>query len=220
MDFAHWIPWPEIHSVLCLAAGGGQQSALFASLGCRVTVFDFSPEQLELDRTVAEQNGFEIERVEGNMLDLGALLDRQFDLVYQPISAHYIADVRRLYQNVRSVVRPGGYYWVEHWNPFQMQLAAIDRWDGQAYRLAEPQRPGDPMPWIISHGGPRTAPNVSWQYIHSLDQLIGALCDSGFHLLRFAERQQSDANAEPGSEEHLAAYIPPFLALFGQRVPV
>jgi len=41
-------------------------------------------------------------------------------MVYQPISAHYIADVRRLYQNVRSVVRPGGYYWVEHWNPFQM----------------------------------------------------------------------------------------------------
>jgi hypothetical protein len=38
LDFKEWIPWQQIKTVLCLAAGGGQQSGLFASLGCRVTV--------------------------------------------------------------------------------------------------------------------------------------------------------------------------------------
>ncbi len=33
--------------VLCLAGGGGQQSAAFALLGANVTVFDLSDEQLE-----------------------------------------------------------------------------------------------------------------------------------------------------------------------------
>ena len=36
-------------TVLCLAGGGGQQSAAFALLGANVTVFDISNEQLERD---------------------------------------------------------------------------------------------------------------------------------------------------------------------------
>ncbi|MBV9269093.1 MAG: class I SAM-dependent methyltransferase [Acidobacteriaceae bacterium] len=217
LDFQNWIPWDEVRSVLCLAGGGGQQSALFASLGCRVTVVDLSTEQLALDRAVAEQHGFEIECREANMVDVGSLFSEAFDLVYQPISAHYTPDVRALYKSVCKTLRPGGYYWVEHWSPFQMQLAALDAWDGDAYRLAEPQMPRKPIPWIHGTAAPRTVPHVSWQYIHSLDDLIGGLCESGLKLRRFAERPQSDLGAEPGSEAHLAAYIPPFLALFAQR---
>jgi SAM-dependent methyltransferase len=218
LDFAGWIPWHEINTVLCLAAGGGQQSLLFASLGYRVTVVDLSPEQLTVDRTVAEQNGFEVECIEGDMLNIDRLLSRQFDLVYQPISAHYANDVRRLYRVVRKVVRPGGFYWVEHWSPFQMQLAAIDRWDSQAYRLVEPQRSGKPIPWIVTCELSPKAPNICWHYVHSLNELIGGMCDAGFKILRFAEREQKNLNAEPGSEAHLAAYLPPFLAIFGQRM--
>ena len=39
--------------VLCLAAGGGQQSAAFALLGAKVTVLDLSEVQLERDREAA-----------------------------------------------------------------------------------------------------------------------------------------------------------------------
>src|SRR5215203_5222740 len=49
--------------VLCLASGGGQQSAAFALLGADVTVFDISAEQLERDREAAAHYGFEIETV-------------------------------------------------------------------------------------------------------------------------------------------------------------
>jgi 2-polyprenyl-3-methyl-5-hydroxy-6-metoxy-1,4-benzoquinol methylase len=40
-------------AVLCLASGGGQQSAAFALLGATVTVVDLSDEQLQRDREVA-----------------------------------------------------------------------------------------------------------------------------------------------------------------------
>src|SRR5258705_13260763 len=43
--------------VLCLASGGGQQSAAFGLLGARVTVLDLSEAQLERDRETAAHYG-------------------------------------------------------------------------------------------------------------------------------------------------------------------
>jgi SAM-dependent methyltransferase len=57
LDPAGWFPWRRLRTVLCLAAGGGQQGPLFASLGYEVTVVDLSPEQLEQDRATARRHG-------------------------------------------------------------------------------------------------------------------------------------------------------------------
>ena len=73
LDDEGWIPWPEVRSVLCLAAGGGQQGPLFASLGLEVTVVDISPAGLETDREVAHRRGLAMETVEADMLDLSQL---------------------------------------------------------------------------------------------------------------------------------------------------
>ena len=100
-------PRPEERSVLCLAAGGGQQGPLFASLGLEVTVVDISPAQLETDREVAHRRGLAIETVEADMLDLSQLHGAGFDLVYQPVSALYVPDVPALDREVARTLRPG-----------------------------------------------------------------------------------------------------------------
>ncbi|MDP9121488.1 MAG: hypothetical protein M3O15_09000, partial [Acidobacteriota bacterium] len=43
--------------------------------------------------------------------------------------------------------------------------------------------------------------------------------DAGFEILRFAEPYRGDESAEPGSPEHLAAYLPPFFTLLARRSP-
>ncbi len=212
LDERGWLPWEEIGSVLCLAAGGGLQAPLFAALGRRVTVADLAPAQLETDRRVAAQRGLEIETVEADMLDLSALHGRDFDLVHQPISSLYVPDVRRLYREVRQVLRPGGVYHVEHWSPVQMQVGGDPPWDGEAYRLVHPQG-GGPIAWTHACA---TGPAVSWNYIHPLDALVGGLCDAGFAIVRFGERGHGHADAPPGSQEHLAAFVPSFLSLLAR----
>jgi 2-polyprenyl-3-methyl-5-hydroxy-6-metoxy-1,4-benzoquinol methylase len=57
-------------NILCLASGGGQQSAAFALLGAVVFVFDISPTQLESDKAAAEHYGVEISLFQGDMRDL------------------------------------------------------------------------------------------------------------------------------------------------------
>ena len=64
--------------VLCLAAGGGRQSALFAAAGAVVTVVDLSPEMLALDRQVAEERKLAVRTIEASMDDLGMLADSEF----------------------------------------------------------------------------------------------------------------------------------------------
>ncbi len=56
--------------VLCLAAGGGSQSAAFALLGANVTVFDLSEAQLECDRQAAKHYGVSVVTLQGDMRDL------------------------------------------------------------------------------------------------------------------------------------------------------
>jgi 2-polyprenyl-3-methyl-5-hydroxy-6-metoxy-1,4-benzoquinol methylase len=67
--------------VLCLASGGGQQSAAFGLLGARVTVLDLSETQLERDHLAAEQYGIQVRTVQGDMRYLSQFDDDAFDVV-------------------------------------------------------------------------------------------------------------------------------------------
>src|SRR5262245_43117904 len=56
--------------VLCLASGGGRQSALYAAAGASVTVVDISGEMLAIDRQVAAERGLDVRAIEASMDDL------------------------------------------------------------------------------------------------------------------------------------------------------
>src|SRR5262245_52506762 len=65
-------PWGELGSVrdkevLCLAGGGGQQSAAFGVAGARVSVLDIAEGQLERDRQAARHYGYHVDTVQGDM---------------------------------------------------------------------------------------------------------------------------------------------------------
>jgi SAM-dependent methyltransferase len=216
LDDAGWLPWNDIVTVLCVASGGGEQGPLFAGLGYQVTVVDLSAGQLERDRQVAFEEGLTIECLQADMLDLSPLYGRTFDLVYQAISACYIPDVRRLYREIATVTRPGGHYAVSHWAPSHLQLAADVPWDGTAYRIDRPATATDPLLWRSAANGTGSTATCL-HYGHTLGALVGGLCDAGFEITRLREPDVGDANAEPGSESHLAAYFPPFIEILARR---
>jgi SAM-dependent methyltransferase len=213
-----WIPWPTVTAVLCLASAGGQQAPLFAALGCEVTSLDLSPLQLAKDADVSGRRGLAIRCVEGDMMDLSVLGTETFDLVYQQVSACYVPDVAIMYSQVAEHVRPDGRYFVQHWNPVHLQLDDGPVQD-RAYRVVRPQRPAGPIPWMApGHNGP-IPESTCWHYIHSLHDLIGGLTRSGFTIERFAELGTGDPGAEPGSDEHRAAYLPPYFVILAQKMP-
>jgi ubiquinone/menaquinone biosynthesis C-methylase UbiE len=118
VDGAGWLG-PSIAGkrVLCLAGGGGRQSALYAAAGAVVTVVDISPEMLAIDRQVAAERGFAVRTVEASMDDLSALPADGFEIVIQPVSTCYVPDVAAVYREVARVTAAGGLYISQHKQP-------------------------------------------------------------------------------------------------------
>jgi SAM-dependent methyltransferase len=128
--------------VLCLAGGGGRESACFSLLGAAVTVFDLSPEQLERDRTAAAHYGTRVETVRGDMRDLSALDGADFDLVWHSYSLNFVPDARAVFRQVARVVRRGGLYRLMCANPFVLGAGPRD-WDGRGYALTQTYAEGE-----------------------------------------------------------------------------
>ena len=179
--------------VLCLAAGGGQQSAVFGLLGARVTVIDFTQGQLDGDITAARHYGYPVETLCANIRNLAEIEDASFDLVYQGPSMSWVPSVHEIYKGVSRIIRPGGQYRVDFGNPANH----FWEWDGECYRVTEPY---SERIFRYSDG--------AFDFRHYLSNIFNGLVDNGFRIERVEERSwtQPDIEAAPGSWTHEMAY--------------
>lgn len=200
--------------VLCLAAGGGKHSALFASAGAMVTVVDLSPAMLELDRRVARERGLNVRVIETSMEDLSGLGDAEFEVVIQPVSTCYVPDVLAVYREVARVTAPGGIYISQHKQPATLQAEVTG--SPRGYLLTEPYYRTGPLPEVIAGCLHREAGTV--EFLHRWQELVGGLCRSGFVLEDLVEPRHGDLSADPGTFKHRSAYVPPFVTLKARRM--
>lgn len=199
--------------LLCLAAGGGKHSALFAAAGAQVTVVDLSSEMLALDRRVAAERGLTIRTVEASMDDLSALPAASFDVVVQPVSTCYVPDVVAVYREVARVTVPGGLYISQHKQPTSLQ--ADVKPSSRGYELTEPYYRSGPLPQVQSSSHREEG---TLEFLHRWEELIGGLCRSGFAIEDLTEPPHGRADAEIGSFGHRSRYVAPYVRIKARRV--
>lgn len=204
--------------VLCLAGGGGQQSAAYALLGAEVTVVDLSPEQLAGDHEAAAHYRVKIQTHEGDMRDLSMLPGAYFDLVDQPYSLNFVPDAREVFAQVAKVIKPGGVYQFMCANPFAAGLTERD-WNGTGYTVSRVYQQGERLhyedqAWVYDRDAHGVIPRPQ-EFRQTLSTLLNGLTASGFTLAHFAEVTAYDASAEsePGTWEHFTAIIPPCISI-------
>lgn len=192
--------------VLCLASGGGQQSARFGVLGANVTVLDFTPHQLELDQKVADHYGFDLRLVEGDMRDLSLFEAASFDIVWHPFSVNFIPDPLPVYREVARVIRPKGLYYHQFANP-HWTMDEHD-WTGNGYPIKQPYvqgsvLQGDSM-WEVNDQkieGPT-------EFMHTFGTIVNGLGENGFHIYAITEMPHGKPDDEPGTWYHIMTYLP------------
>lgn len=209
--------------VLCLASGGGQQSAAFALLGANVTVIDLSETQLERDRAALAYYGLTARIEQGDMRDLSRFGKQAFDIVWQAFSINFVPDAGEVFDQVRDILRPGGLYHVDFHNPFTVAISN-NGWNGNSYPVKQSYREGEvhfeSEHWDVEDvdgsvhqiQGPR-------EFNHRLSTMVNGLIARKFVILGFWEDLSGDPNAEPGSWEHYKAYAPPYCTLWARYQP-
>lgn len=193
--------------VLCLASGGGQQSAVFALLGARVTVVDLAEGQLEGDKQAALHYGYEVKTIHADMRDVSVIDDETFDLIYQAPSMAYIPDVRQVYAEVARLLQPGGLYRVEFTNP-ATEFVDCENWDGTGYRITRPY-----------HEQTRHRTDGAVEFRHYLSDIFNGLLETGMTIQQVAEAETfrpKTSRTEPGSWEHWLSFISGFVVIAGK----
>jgi len=200
------------HHVLCLAAGGGRQSVLYAAAGARVTVVDVSSEMIALDRAVAAERGLNIRTLKASMDDLSMLADSQFDIVVHPVSTCYVPNVAPVFREVARVIRPGGIYVSQHKSPVSLQ--ARPQAVGAGVRLNEPYYRNGPLPAVEPN---RVRESGTLEYLHRWEELLGGMCRAGFVIEDLVEPMHADEAAERDTFGHRSRYVAPYVRIKARR---
>lgn len=213
VDPAGWLG-PSIagRRVLCLASGGGRQSALYIAAGASVTVVDISPEMLGIDRQVAAERGLAVRTVEASMDDLSALAPASFDIVIQPVSTCYVPDVLEVYRQVARVTAAGGIYVSQHKQPGSLQTDIKPSPHG--YEITEPYYRRGPLP-PVAGSSHREAGTL--EFLHRWEELIGGMCRAGFIVEDLVEPVHADEKAPIGSFAHRSRYVAPYVRIKARR---
>jgi SAM-dependent methyltransferase len=201
-----WFPDMRGLELLCLASAGGQQAPIFAAAGARVTLLDASPAQLAQDRFVADREGLAIRTVLGDMADLSAFADGQFQAIFHPCSNCFAPEVRPVWREAFRVLRPGGVLLAGFCNPvlfvFDDPLTAKDAQGELRVRHATPYSDltslSDEQRRQLLDG------DAPLMFGHTLEDQIGGQLDAGFVLTGLFEDRDPD--------HPLAKFLPAFLA--------
>ncbi len=208
--------------VLCLAAGGGRQSSLYAAAGAEVTVVDLSPAMLRRDAQSAQARGHRVRLIEASMDDLSMLPAGGFDIVAHPVSTCYLPDIAAVYRQVARVIAGGGIYVSQHKTPTSLQTATQPGPDGRftidhRYYRDRPVPPPPPGPVA----GRLREPGAT-EFLHRWEQILGGLCRAGFWIDDVIEPDHATKHATtgpPSAFARRAAYVAPYVRIKAIRKP-
>ncbi|MFA7589029.1 MAG: class I SAM-dependent methyltransferase [Acholeplasmataceae bacterium] len=175
----NWFPDVNGIKVLGLASGGGQQMPIFVALGADVTCLDYSDEQLESERMVAEREGYHITLVKADMTQPLPFQDEEFDLIFHPVSNVYIEEVEPVFKECYRTLKKGG-----------ILLSGLDNglnfaFDDEEGRIAfplpfNPLKDPEQYKFMIEN-------DYGIQFSHDLEEQIGGQLKAGLTLVDLYE---------------------------------
>lgn len=206
-------------NVLCLAAGGGRQSALYCRAGGIVTVVDISNEMLELDRLAAQQHSMNVRAIQANMQSMPMLHDAEFDLVIHPVSTCYVPQIAPVFAEVARVLKGGGLYISQHKQPVSLQAGLAPHAASGSYHIQETYYRDNPIPASNEHSSAaeRLREEGAVEFLHRWEEILGGMCRAGFVIEDLVEPLHSKADAAPGSFGHRASFIAPYVRIKARR---
>jgi 2-polyprenyl-3-methyl-5-hydroxy-6-metoxy-1,4-benzoquinol methylase len=163
----------------------GLDSLSLARRGADVTGLDFSASAIEAARALAAETGIEATFVEADVYEARARLSGEFDVVYVTWGTIiWLPDIPRWAEVVASLLKPGGRLYLAESHPF---LRQTEQADGKLVVDWTWRTPADaPLAFdeaeTYAGDGTPLETQRSYEWMHSLSDIVGGLVDAGLTL--------------------------------------
>ena len=191
-------------SLLHLQCHFGMDTMSWTRLGARATGVDFSDAAIDLARGLSAELGLDTRFIRSDVYDLPGALQERFDIVYTASGVLvWLPDLTAWAEVAAGFLKPGGAFYLLDGHPLCHIFADDDDTDGAAEpRVRNPYFP-DPAGAFYGGGGcsytgGRAIPSPSYEWQHSMAEIVNALLAAGLRLQFLHEFPFSNYRALPG----------------------
>ena len=192
-------------SLLHLQCHFGMDTMSWSRLGARATGVDFSDTAIVLARELSAELGLDTRFICSNVYDLPGALDEQFDVVYTASGVLvWLPNLTAWAEVVVRFLKPGGTFYLFESHPLCNIFADDDGVDDDdsELRVRNPYFP-DPAGTRYggngySYAGDEPIPSPSYEWRHSMAEIVTAVLNAGLRLQFLHEFPFSNYRALPG----------------------
>ncbi len=165
---------------------------------------DFSKEQPDKDRLVADRENLNLQTVQADMTQSFPFEDESFDIIFCPVSNVYIEDLTNMWQESYRVLKKGGLLMVGHMNPWIYIFDGDDVWDRPDKALI----PKYSLPFnsrkLEEAGQVSINLEYGYEFSHTLEEQIAGQLRAGFAMIDLYESKDSRNRLSQFGPDYLA----------------
>jgi SAM-dependent methyltransferase len=183
----------------------GLDSICLAKRGAQVVGLDFSGEAIAAARKLAGETSSDVQFVEGNVYDARALLEGHFDMVYVTWGAiNWLPGLEPWAKTIAALLRPRGFLYLAESHPAILCFEWIEGKIVPHYDWRTPaEKPiANDLPFTYSGAGDRLKNTRTYEWIHPLADIIGALRAAGLSIDWYHEHAALTFALFPNMERH------------------
>lgn len=195
------LPNIEGKTLLHLMCHFGLDTLSLARLGAIVTGADFSPEAIDIARSVSKTAGIDATFVCSNVYDLPNILEETYDVIFTSGGVLvWLPDLDRWAEVIDHHLKPGGFFYIREFHPYSYIFD--DEGDVADLRVRFPYFQGK-EPLIFEDEGSyadesaKTGLMKSYEWNHPISRIINALTKVGLRIEFFNEFTETSFKALP-----------------------
>ena len=199
-------------SVCVLGSGDNQVVFALAGLGALVTSVDISQNQLDIAKERSKTLDLQISFVRSDVVDLSALQQASFDVVYTGGHvAVWVADLFKYYAEAARILRPHGLFIVNEYHPFRR----IWRESQKQMIVESPYLQRGPFEYDMDEDilRPKAGSMKSYEFHWTIADYLNAVLAAGFRLA-FVDEYGEQVDDWEGAPMH---GLPEFLLIAAQK---
>ncbi|MFX1482560.1 MAG: class I SAM-dependent methyltransferase [Promethearchaeota archaeon] len=194
-------------SLLHLQCHFGMDTLSLAKLGAIATGVDFSSTAIELAKALSEAAGIDARFICSNVYDLPEVLDEKFDIVFTSGGVLvWLPDLDQWAKIISASLKPGGCFYIREDHPFAYIFD--DEKDVHELKVKFPYFQSDRPLMFETEGSyadkdAKTGKMRSYEWNHTISQIINALINNGLRIDHFNEFPVSSYQALPFMEKNV-----------------